>query len=128
MSGRRAVNLKNRRLAFPVILLVTFGATPPVEGDERAPKPRRVILDTDPGIDDAMAILFALRSPALEVLGITTVFGNADVEVVAKVPSPDFVHGADGLGNISAPPPAGKAIEMSAAEFTWRRRASTPGK
>ena len=155
MSGRRAVNLKNRRLAFPVILLVTFGATPPVEGDERAPKPRRVILDTDPGIDDAMAILFALRSPALDVLGITTVFGNADTDVgtanalrlvelaghdvpvargaehpwvVPKAPPPDFVHGADGLGNISAPPPAGKAIEMSAAEFTWRRRASTPGK
>jgi inosine-uridine nucleoside N-ribohydrolase len=118
-----------KSLAFPVILLVTFGATPPVEGDERAPKSRMVILDTDPGIDDAMAILFALRSPALEVLGITTVFGNADIEVgtanalrlvelagrdvpvarraehpwvVPKVPPPDFVHGADGLGNINA--------------------------
>jgi inosine-uridine nucleoside N-ribohydrolase len=133
-----------KSLAFLVILLVTFGATPAVEGDEGAAKSRRVILDTDPGIDDAMAVLFALRSPALEVLGITTVFGNADTEVgtanalrlvelagrdvpvargaerpwvVPKEPPPDFVHGVDGLGNISAPPAAGKAIEMSAAEF-----------
>ena len=34
-----------------------------------------------------------------------------------KAPAPDFVHGADGLGNINAPPPAGKPIGMSAAEF-----------
>jgi inosine-uridine nucleoside N-ribohydrolase len=143
-----------KSLAFCLILLVTFGATSPMEADERATRSRRVILDTDPGIDDAMAILFALRSSALEVLGITTVFGNADIEVgtanalrlvelagrdvpvargaehpwvVPKVPPPDFVHGADGLGNISAPPPAGKAIEMSAAEFIVATARRYPG-
>ena len=127
------------------ILLLAFGAGPVgAEGPEGHARPRKVILDTDPGIDDAMAVLFALRSPALEVLGITTVFGNADVEVgtanalrlvellgkdvkvargaahplvLPKAPAPDFVHGADGLGNIGAPPPKGSAIEASAAEL-----------
>ena len=41
---------------------------------------RKVIIDTDPGIDDAMAIFFALESPELDVIGLTTVFGNAHVE------------------------------------------------
>ena len=48
---------------------------------QRDANPRKVIVDADPGIDDALAMLFALRSPALEVLGITTVFGNASIEV-----------------------------------------------
>ena len=39
--------------------------------------PRKIIIDTDPGQDDAFAILFALGSPVeLEVVGITTVGGN----------------------------------------------------
>ena len=40
----------------------------------------KIILDTDPGIDDAMAILFAEAHPAIELLAITTVFGNATIE------------------------------------------------
>ena len=41
---------------------------------------KRVIIDTDPGIDDAAAILLALASPELEVVAVTTVYGNASVE------------------------------------------------
>ena len=41
---------------------------------------KRVIIDTDPGIDDAAAILMALASPELEVVALTTTFGNASVE------------------------------------------------
>jgi purine nucleosidase/pyrimidine-specific ribonucleoside hydrolase len=40
----------------------------------------RVIIDTDPGIDDALALLLALRSPELDVAAITTVSGNVPVE------------------------------------------------
>ena len=40
--------------------------------------PRRVIIDTDPGIDDAMAILLALNSPELKVEALTVVPGNVD--------------------------------------------------
>ena len=43
-----------------------------------------VIIDTDPGVDDALAILFALASPELDVIGITTVFGNADVAATTR--------------------------------------------
>ena len=39
----------------------------------------KIILDTDPGIDDAMAIFFAFQSPDIEVLGLTTVYGNVPV-------------------------------------------------
>ncbi|HTS10315.1 MAG TPA: nucleoside hydrolase [Candidatus Eisenbacteria bacterium] len=43
-----------------------------------AQTPRRVIIDTDPGIDDAMAILLALNSPELKVEALTVVPGNVD--------------------------------------------------
>ena len=103
---------------------------------------QKVIINADPGIDDSIAILFALRSPALDVLGITTAFGNADIERatmnalrlvefasrhvpvgrgaskpwIGETPSPpDFVHGSDGIGNIDAPPPTTAPIDVSAA-------------
>jgi purine nucleosidase len=41
--------------------------------------PLKVIIDTDPGVDDALAILLALASPELDVVGITTVCGNVPV-------------------------------------------------
>ncbi|HUM40673.1 MAG TPA: nucleoside hydrolase [Nitrospira sp.] len=41
--------------------------------------PMKVIIDTDPGVDDALAILLALASPELDVVGITTVCGNVPV-------------------------------------------------
>ena len=40
-----------------------------------------MIIDCDPGIDDAMALLLAARCEDLQIMGITTVFGNADIEV-----------------------------------------------
>lgn len=46
--------------------------------------PKRVIIDTDPGVDDALAILLALRSPELEVVAITTVCGNVPVEQATR--------------------------------------------
>ena len=41
---------------------------------------KRVIIDADPGIDDTAAVLLALASPELEVVAVTTIFGNASVE------------------------------------------------
>jgi purine nucleosidase/pyrimidine-specific ribonucleoside hydrolase len=41
---------------------------------------QRVIIDTDPGIDDALALLFALQSPELEVAAVTTVSGNVSID------------------------------------------------
>ena len=44
---------------------------------------RQVIFDTDPGVDDAMALYFALAHPGIDVVGITTTFGNVTVEQAA---------------------------------------------
>ncbi len=92
----------------------------------------KVLFDTDPGVDDAMALLFLHRHPHIELLGVTTVFGNVDVDrttrnakflhrewgiqaPIAKGAAitidPDrrddraasVVHGEDGLGNIGVP-------------------------
>jgi len=43
-------------------------------------EPRKIIIDTDPGQDDAAAIMLALGSPELDILGITTVAGNVPLE------------------------------------------------
>lgn len=116
---------------------------------------KKVILDTDPGIDDAQAIAFALAHPELEVLGLTTVFGNAFVDLTTRnavllleqfghpdipvargaavpleqtpFPPADFVHGADGLGNLNLSDPSGSAIDASAAEFIVEQTRLDPG-
>ncbi|WP_454849771.1 nucleoside hydrolase [Rhizobium binxianense] len=93
---------------------------------------QKVIYDTDPGVDDAMALLFLHRHPGIDLLGITTVFGNAPVEATTRnalflkrewnIPAPvakgagvtidpsramrgfpTMVHGDNGLGNIKVP-------------------------
>ena len=46
--------------------------------------PRKIIIDTDPGQDDAVAILLALASPELEVLAITAVAGNVPLDLTQK--------------------------------------------
>ncbi|MBW6457005.1 MAG: nucleoside hydrolase, partial [Trueperaceae bacterium] len=55
-------------------------ADSPDAGAERAL--RRVVLDVDTGTDDAVAIMLALRHPAIDLVGITTVNGNAPIDVV----------------------------------------------
>lgn len=50
----------------------------------RAMENKRVIIDTDCGIDDAQAIMMALAAPNIEVLGVTCVFGNAAIENVCQ--------------------------------------------
>ena len=44
-------------------------------------EPRKIIIDTDPGQDDAAAIMLALGSPELQILGITTVAGNVPLRL-----------------------------------------------
>jgi pyrimidine-specific ribonucleoside hydrolase len=102
------------------------------------------ILDCDPGHDDAIALLLALGSPELDLLGVTTVSGNqtlekttanairvldhlgrTDVPVAAGAPRPlvreryvaAYVHGETGLDGPDLPPPARKPEPMHAIEF-----------
>jgi pyrimidine-specific ribonucleoside hydrolase len=44
--------------------------------------PRRIVLDVDTGTDDALAILYAVRHPDIDILGISCVLGNAEVDQV----------------------------------------------
>jgi inosine-uridine nucleoside N-ribohydrolase len=116
---------------------------------------QKIIVDTDPGVDDAMAIFFALRSPELEVIGLTTIFGNVhtdlatvnalrlldiagrpDVPVAKGADNPvavpyggpvAFVHGDDGQGNVDLPPSPRKAIGQTAAQFIVEQVMAHPG-
>ena len=118
-------------------------------------RPTRIIIDTDPGIDDAMAIFYALASPELDVVGLTTIFGNnttevctanalrlleiaarADIPVARGADRPlnqeyrgavDFVHGTDGQGDVFLPPPVGAPIDEDAAHFIIRSVMAAPG-
>jgi pyrimidine-specific ribonucleoside hydrolase len=101
-------------------------------GASRAGRPRPIILDCDPGHDDALAIALACASPSLEVLGLTTVAGNAPLELTTRnaqrvlallgredIPVaagadrplvrepwvPSHVHGASGLDGADLPEP-----------------------
>ena len=44
----------------------------------------KVIFDTDPGVDDALALYYLVRHPQIELLGVTTVFGNAPVAMTTR--------------------------------------------
>jgi len=107
----------------------------------------KIIIDTDPGIDDAMAIFYAHAAPDIELLGLTTVFGNvfaeqatrnalflvdmidADIPVVhgcdkplngQPVVSSTHVHGVEGFGNFTDIPERGASHEERAPEFLVR--------
>ena len=54
---------------------------------------RRVLLDCDPGHDDALAILLAAASPALELVAITTVAGNQALELTTLNGAPRLQRG-----------------------------------
>jgi purine nucleosidase len=106
--------------------------------------PERIVIDTDPGQDDAVAILLALASPEIELLGITTVAGNVplalttrnalqvvelagrpEVPVHAGAAHPllrplitaEYVHGTSGMDGPDLPPPAIAARDGHAVDF-----------
>jgi pyrimidine-specific ribonucleoside hydrolase len=107
----------------------------------------RVIIDTDPGVDDALALLLAMRSPELKIEAITPVAGNVPLELTlpnalrlveiagrtdipvaagAKAPlmrrlvTATYAHGENGLGGAVFPDPTIKPIAEPAAEYIRR--------
>lgn len=115
--------------------------------------PTRVIIDTDPGVDDAVAILLALASPELDVVALTTVNGNVglaattlnarrllslagrpDVVVAAGCAEPlagpnergAGVHGRDGLGDLEWDEPAVAPSDDDAVEVLARAIEEAP--
>lgn len=124
---------------FPLkrsISLLALGVVVILAASALAQAPRRVIIDTDPGIDDAMAILLALNSPELKVEALTVVPGNVEawqgLENALKIASlagrcdlpvaggaqhplnqklitAQFWHGKNGLAGVELPPSKCKA-------------------
>jgi purine nucleosidase len=116
--------------------------------------PRKVVLDCDPGIDDAFAIAFGCGHPGIDLCGVTTVAGNvglplttgnalavleflgrADVPVAAGSPGPllrpfadaRHVHGESGLGGARLPAPRGGAARAHAVDFLIGQVSAAPG-
>ena len=116
--------------------------------------PSRVIIDTDPGVDDAFALLLAMRSPELKIEGITPVAGNVPLELTlpnalrmveiagrtdipvaagAKTPmtrrlvTAAYVHGENGLGGAEFPEPKTKPVSEPAPEFIRTTVRKHPG-
>ncbi len=116
---------------------------------------RKVIFDTDPGVDDAMALYFALAHPGIDVVGITTTFGNVTVAQAAvnalyltaiaghEMPvtqgvatpwvkpgeaPPAWIHGDDGLGNLPSRMPTTNRLDLrSSAQFIVDMARAHPG-
>jgi pyrimidine-specific ribonucleoside hydrolase len=115
--------------------------------------PRRVIIDTDPGTDDALAIFLALKSPELKVEAITPVAGNVPLELtlpnalrlveiadrtdipvaagaskplVRRLVTASYAHGENGLGGVVFPEPKTKPIPESAGQLIRRMIRSAP--
>ncbi len=115
---------------------------------------RKVLLDCDPGIDDALAIAFACGHPGLDLRAVTTVGGNVplaqttvnalsvlelsgrpDVPVAAGSPGPllqpladaRLVHGETGLGDARLPAPGQQAVAAHAIDFIYETVSAAPG-
>ncbi|USH04763.1 nucleoside hydrolase [Grimontia kaedaensis] len=114
----------------------------------------KIILDTDPGTDDAMAILFAEASPAIKLIGLTTIYGNADIDTSTKnalylkqrfgfqcdvakgatqplkrepVGASVAVHGENGFGNVPIEPPTISADSRPAHQYIIEMLKASPG-
>ncbi|MEP2715476.1 nucleoside hydrolase [Pseudophaeobacter sp.] len=114
----------------------------------------KLIIDTDPGIDDAMAIFYAAAAPEIDLLGLSTIFGNVTTKIAtrnalrlleavdldlpvaqgAEIPLtlPPFapsaqVHGKEGFGDVPAAQPKGQPVSEDAADFLIRMASEHKG-
>jgi len=115
--------------------------------------PTRIIIDTDPGIDDALTFLLALASPEIKLEALTTAQGNVTVEkatrnalsvlelahashipvvqgsvlpLVRPLLASDHVHGASGIGNSKLPEPRTKPVPGHAVDYLIERMLAEP--
>lgn len=105
----------------------------------------KILLDMDTGVDDSVALLYALLNPQIEIVGITTVCGNVEAWMAAEntlkildlVDAPDipvicgaeepleekwegrvsFIHGDNGLGNVELPPSKRRVLKEDVSDF-----------
>jgi purine nucleosidase len=114
---------------------------------------QKFIIDTDTASDDAVALIMALREPSIRVEAITVVAGNLPIELAVKnalisvemahtyhppvyrgmakpllreLYSSEFVHGADGMGNMALPDPKISAEKEHAVDAILRMIVESP--
>jgi purine nucleosidase len=116
--------------------------------------PKRIIIDTDPGVDDALAFLLALASPEIQLEALTTTQGNVTVDkatrnalsvlelchashipvakgseypLVQPLRVSAHVHGESGIGNSYLPEPSTKPVPQHAVDYLVNRILAEPG-
>ena len=144
MNRRQFVTTSAAGLVASALTPSAFSMNASEMDQSNAAGAQRVIIDTDPGVDDALALLLAMRSPELKIEAITPVAGNVpldftlpnalrmveiagrtDIPVAAgaKVPlmrrlvTAQYAHGENGLGGAVFPEPKLKPANESAAEM-----------
>jgi len=159
MNSRPSFHLTRRQFVASSAVTLAAGAVSPAslaanasQGSGRGPF--RVIIDTDPGVDDALALLLAMRSPELKIEAITPVAGNVlleltlanalrmveiagrtDIPVAAGAKAPllrrlvtaAYAHGENGLGGAVFPEPKIKPVAEPAAELIRQIIRKYPG-
>ena len=139
-----------KKLLF-ALLIVTFALSTTIFADSTST--RKIIIDTDTGADDAAALILAAGSPNVEIVGVTVLAGNVDLEQGTKnalatleliscdVPvykgseirydgtaiSPHSVFGTDGMGDMDLIHPKRTAEEEDAIDFILDTVRSSPG-
>ena len=115
---------------------------------------KRIIIDTDPGVDDALAFLLALASPEIQLEALTTTQGNVTLEkatrnalsvlelahashipvaggsvlpLVQPLRASAYVHGESGLGDAQLPESQAKPIPQHAVDYLIERVLAAPG-
>src|SRR5271154_2505377 len=114
-----------------------------------------MIIDVDPGIDDAMAIFYAIRRPGIKLEALTTTFGNTDTAIATQnalrvlellgrpdipvargversfihpyVRRADHVHGSNAIGDIELPEPKIRPTDEHASDLIIRMAKESPG-
>src|SRR5215211_2963324 len=116
--------------------------------------PQRIIIDTDPGVDDALTFLLALASPEIKLEALTTTQGNVTLEkatrnalsvlelgrashipvasgsmypLVQPLRASAYVHGESGIGNSQLPKPVTAPVAQHAVDFLIERILAEPG-
>ena len=136
---------------FFAVLILTFALASNVLADEEPA--RKIIIDTDTGADDASALIIAANSPEIEIMGVTVLAGNVDLEQGTKnalaaleladcdAPVyrgseirydgspilPHSVFGTDGMGDMNLIHPKRAAEEEDAIDFILDTVRSAPG-
>jgi len=116
--------------------------------------PKRIIIDTDPGVDDSFTFLLALASPEIKLEALTTTQGNVTVEkatrnalsilelthashipvakgsvlpLIQPLRASAFVHGESGIGNSQLPEPQAQPVPRHAVDYLIERVLAEPG-